>query len=148
MTNIFAEDNAEDLYGNGALGFVSFAERFRDNPEVYNTIQGAISFDWTQDDVDAISNNQTPEQIQESFVGASNPEWVNGGQSLLLIQAANETGGPEQVAAMMESSNANPVQLVESMAGDPLRQQHMYEILVMAGYADELAAAQLNFDNS
>lgn len=123
MTTFMADanDEAKGDYRDGALEFIHFTDRFRDNPAVYNVIQSGISFDWTQEGAERLAGG-TPQQINQELTDAYNEHsWFglggqdpNEGRALDALMAANMTGGPAQLREAMLASGADPVTLLNN----------------------------------
>ena len=119
-----ANDEASSDYRSGAVEFVEFTDRFKDNPAVYNVIQQGISFDWQQDNAERMAGGDSAsvdKALQDAFnesrlgIGLFGRD-INEGKALDALMAANMQGGPQRI---LEAVNASGVNVVEIMNAFP-----------------------------
>ncbi|MFO0580115.1 MAG: hypothetical protein U1A78_39585 [Polyangia bacterium] len=153
LTTFMADANDEAQMDNrdGALEFIHFTERFRDNKAVYDTIQNAVSFDWTQENAERIAQ-QDPAAVDKELADAYNTTtyWLfqgdvhdpNEGRALDALMAANLQGGPDRVRAAVLASGADVVTLMNAFPeGSIERQLYMDLINQVPEFKDQLTAA-------
>ena len=140
--------------------FTNFAERFRDDPATYSSIQSAISFHWSQPEVEGMLDSANPlhneayraQQVARSVERlTTSSAWseampnqeLESGSALTALLAANRHGGPEELRRVLGA--ADPRQFLSGLSGDPVRQHMLYDLLVQSGYADQLTGVSLAF---
>lgn len=150
-----ANNQAQDAGKDAVWQFSKFSERFKDDPATYNLVQQAISFHWVQDDVDKLSKDSNQDQLTQQMKDAYNHEtyWLLRGnvhdpdeqKALQVLQAANQQGGAKEMDAVLQQSGANPVELLQCLKDDPVRQHLYYDLLMQTSYASQLSGVELNF---
>ncbi len=126
LTTFMADANqeAQGDYRNGALEFIHFTDRFRDNPAVYDVIQSGIRFNWTHENAERLASGDAaqPGQIEQELTSAYNEHsWFglggqdpNEGRALDALMAANMAGGPARMREAVLASGADVVTLLNN----------------------------------
>jgi len=122
LTQFMADANEEASFEHrsGAVEFVQFTERFKDNPAVYDVIQQGIHFDWQQDNAERLAGGD-PANVNKELQDAFNARalgflWgdIDEGRALDALMAANMQGGPQRILEAVTASGANVVDIMNA----------------------------------
>lgn len=129
-----ANEEAQSDHRDGAMEFVHFTERFKDNPAVYDTIQQAISYDWTQEQAERFAA-QSEEQIATELNRACNETDFlrrhdpNEGKALDALMAANMKNGVEGMRTAIQSSGVDMADLLASFTPDSIERRLFVDLI-------------------
>lgn len=165
MRDLFVQIHRESAVRSQdpVTAFTEFAERFRDDPETYSSIQSAISFHWSQPEVEDLlesANPQHNEAYRAAQVTRAATSMVSGASAdplasiipdqgyhsnhaLTALLAANRNGGAPELRRVLGANS--PQQFLNGLSDDPVRQHLLYDLLMQAGYANQIAGVQLSF---
>lgn len=140
LTTFMADANEEAQWDNrdGAIDFIHFTERFRDNKAVYDTIQGAVSFDWTQENAERLAD-QDEAAVDQELAAAYNTQtyWLLSGnvhdpdenRALDALMAANIQGNSERVRETVVASGIDIVTLLHSFPEGSIERQLYIDLI-------------------
>lgn len=137
LTQFMADANEEagHDYRSGAMEFVEFTDRFKDNAGVYDVIQQGIHFDWQQDNAEQLAG-QDPANVDRALGDAFNERvagflWndINEGKALDALMAANMQGGPQRILSAVQAAGVDVVALMNAYPQGSVEQRLFLDLI-------------------